>query len=545
MRIRRKRNKLTVHAISGTHVVTLAMDAERPITKKLLGFAIRRTDHTEDEEYWLKGFKVFEETDPGLPPGSLVPTYEHPVQTFLWSDYTAKPKHDYTYEVVPVYGKPKNLELRKGVKVKVSTEGEKEYTHAVYFNRGVAASQAYARKFQNKKPKKVPDRKAFEWLSRGLEEAMLAFIRRARTSDYALRGAFYEFNYQPVLTAFREAADAGADVKIIYDARKKSPREENDRAITKARIRELMIKRTRPKSYIAHNKFMVLLKGGKPREVWTGSTNVTESGIFGQLNVGHVVRDKSVAETYYAYWQELAKDPTNRELRKWVEANTPDPVGEPASGTITPLFSPRKTLAALEWYADRIDHASQTINLTLAFTIDQLFVEVFKRDRAYLRYLIFERKGKNFGLETPDKDVRIAVGAKLEGDYLYRWTKEKLTGYSVWVSYIHTKFLLIDTLSDDPIVISGSANFSKNSTTKNDENMLLIRGDTRVADIYLGEFMRLFNHFYFRNVANRQAADRASEDKKSAYLKDDESWVKPWYKRGTERYKRRRLFQGK
>jgi hypothetical protein len=31
--------------------------------------------------------------------------------------------------------------------------------------------------------------------------------------------------------------------------------------------------------------------------------------------------------------------------------------------------------------------------------------------------------------------------------------------------------------------------------------MLIIRGDTRVADIYLGEFMRLFNHFYFRFVA--------------------------------------------
>lgn len=544
MRVRRKRNKLTVRAISGTHVVTLAMDAEKSVTKKLLGFAIRRTDRTENEEYWIKGFKVFEETDPGLPPGSLVSTNEHPVQTFLWSDYTAKPKHDYTYEIVPVRGKPKNLELGKGVKVDVSTEGEKEYTHAVYFNRGVAASQAYARKFQNKKPEDVPDRKAFEWLSRGLEEAMLAFIKKARTPDYALRGAFYEFNYRPVLKAFRETADAGADVKIIYDARKKSPREENDRAIADAGIRDLMMKRTRPKSYIAHNKFMVLLKGGKPREVWTGSTNVTKGGIFGQLNVGHVVRDERVAETYYSYWQELAKDPTNRELRKWVEAHTPDPVGELASDTITPLFSPRKTLAALEWYAGCMDHATQTVNFTLAFTIDPLFAEVLQEDRDYLRYLILERRGKKSVPETADTDVRIAVGAKLEGDDLYRWTKEALTGFNVWVSYIHTKFLLIDALSKDPVVISGSANFSKNSTTKNDENMLLIRGDTRVADIYLGEFMRLFNHFYFRNVANRQAADPTSDEKKSAYLKNDDSWVKPWYTRGTERYKRRKLFQG-
>jgi phosphatidylserine/phosphatidylglycerophosphate/cardiolipin synthase-like enzyme len=45
--------------------------------------------------------------------------------------------------------------------------------------------------------------------------------------------------------------------------------------------------------------------------------------------------------------------------------------------------------------------------------------------------------------------------------------------------------MLVDPLCDDPLIITGSANFSDASTTKNDENMLVIRGDTRVADIYL------------------------------------------------------------
>lgn len=58
--------------------------------------------------------------------------------------------------------------------------------------------------------------------------------------------------------------------------------------------------------------------------------------------------------------------------------------------------------------------------------------------------------------------------------------------------------MLVDPLSDDPIVITGSANFSKASTDSNDENMLLICGNTRVADIYLGEYMRLWNHYAFR-----------------------------------------------
>ena len=67
-------------------------------------------------------------------------------------------------------------------------------------------------------------------------------------------------------------------------------------------------------------------------------------------------------------------------------------------------------------------------------------------------------------------------------------------------AYIHSKFMLIDPLGADPIVVTGSANFSVASTKENDENMLIVRGDRRVADIYFTEFNRLFNHYYFRSV---------------------------------------------
>ncbi|WP_280806638.1 phospholipase D-like domain-containing protein [Rhizobium leguminosarum] len=73
------------------------------------------------------------------------------------------------------------------------------------------------------------------------------------------------------------------------------------------------------------------------------------------------------------------------------------------------------------------------------------------------------------------------------------------------VFFIHSKFMLVDPLSDDPLICSGSANFSSNSLKANDENMLLIRGNTRVADIYLTEFDRIFRHFYARNAINEMA----------------------------------------
>ena len=48
--------------------------------------------------------------------------------------------------------------------------------------------------------------------------------------------------------------------------------------------------------------------------------------------------------------------------------------------------------------------------------------------------------------------------------------------------------------------------FSSNSLISNGENMLLIRGEKRVADIYLTELDRIFKHFYDRDAINRVGA---------------------------------------
>ena len=66
--------------------------------------------------------KVFQETSAGIPPGTPVSLREHPLQSFLWGDYTAKPGRPYDYRVVALYGKPKNLEIRHDGTLTVATE---------------------------------------------------------------------------------------------------------------------------------------------------------------------------------------------------------------------------------------------------------------------------------------------------------------------------------------------------------------------------------------------------------------------------------------
>lgn len=544
MRIIRKREikgKLSVHTITGNHVVLLGINAEEEMTDNLLGFAIHRADHTENEQYWLKGFKTFKEVESDPQPGSLVSTLEHPVQAFLWGDYTAKPAHTYTYKIVPMYDDPANLRQGDFVEISVGTVNVDQGEHAVFFNRGQTASQAYAWKFGNQKPEDVSNRQAYIWLSRGLEEAILNFISKATGNAYGLRAAVYEFNHLPVLKAFREAHERGIDVKIIYDSKKYGPGKNSDEAIEKVGIRNLMTPRKSNPSYIAHNKFIVLLHNGQPTEVWTGSANFTESGIFGQSNVGHLLRHDFIAEKFLAYWNELHSDPTAKNLREWVTPVTPVPTVFPDSEKAIPIFSPRKKIKALEYYAQLLDKAKQTVCFTAAFGINKRLAEVFAKDKPYLRYLLLERHGNNIDMIKRDIDNRIAVGATIGTGSSDRWMGE-ITRLGHHVRYVHTKFLLIDPLSNTPIVITGSANFSDASIKNNDENMIIIYRNTQVADIYLGEFMRLFNHYFFRYIRRSQEATRGTTEREPAYLASDSSWCDPYYEDGTMKQKERLLF---
>jgi len=103
--------------------------------------------------------------------------------------------------------------------------------------------------------------------------------------------------------------------------------------------------------------------------------------------------------------------------------------------------------------------------------------------------------------------------------------------------------LLADPLSDDPIVVTGSANFSSPSTTDNDENMIIIRGNKRAADIYFTEFNRLFNHYYFRAVQEKLSFDEKNKQpqENSLFLSPTDDWLKK-YQEGKLRYKRVKMF---
>lgn len=512
MRVTNADEKLIVHAVAGTYVVMLGFDLPESDCDGLLGFSIHRSDLAENEAGYMTAMKAFTETDPGFPAGASYSTWDHPIQSFQWADYSAKPGHSYVYTVTARKGTPHALTSFVTTTIRITTEAPTSGDHDVYFNRGVAGSQAYVHRFGDRTPDQVPNRKAFEWLSRGLNEALEEYLRSCIPGVDALRIAAYEFSYSQFLDVVKEVLDSGVDVQIVYDARKKNPRTKNIAAVQAKGLHApgVSFQRTQSKSYISHNKFIVKLHQGQPQSVWTGGTNFSEGGIFGHSNVAHVVENQAVAQKFLDYWSDLAGDPTTALLKARVEDLTPLPIGQPSVGT-TVLFSPRKSLDALDWYANLARNASESLFMTFAFGMHNLFKDVYGTATAPLRFALMEKKTRPMedGPERAAEEREIqrlrnmpenifAVGEFIRTNKIDGWVKERLTELNKNVRYVHNKFMLVDPLGDDPIVVVGSANFSDASTVKNDENMIVVRGNTRVADIYLGEFMRLYSHHAFR-----------------------------------------------
>jgi phosphatidylserine/phosphatidylglycerophosphate/cardiolipin synthase-like enzyme len=343
-----------------------------------------------------------------------------------------------------------------------------------------------------------------------------------------------------------KAVEAGADVKIVFDD-ESSYKTENENVIRRARLDEMKVVIPRTVSEgIRHNKFIVLLKKGKPVAVWTGSTNISDGGIFGHSNVGHIVWSKDVARKYLDYWTDLAANLTPGKLRPRNQALTPLPPGKPAKNSITLVFSARDakdSTASLQWYADRMAEAKEISCITLAFNLDKVFGEVVSKPADTLRYIVKDDDlgdGETIG---QDRNVLFAAGGHLEAGALANFLEERDNPLNT-NDYIHDKFMLVDPLGDDPLVVSGSANFSQPSQRINDENMVVIRGDTRVADIYFGEFMRIFDHHYVRYIIQKLSkADHQDPD--AGYLKvEPEDWLAGHFDPNSYKSRRRRYFVG-
>jgi len=571
-------NGITMKVFAGTTGVLLAFDVTAARRKGLLGFSLERLPppypgNKKPKWEWISGLMPF----PGQAhdAGALISSDVAPIQKFRWSDYKVYGDSEYAYRVHAMYGTPTQPTHLKGPKITVTTSSsDEDGVHNVTFNRAAGASQAFRRNFpeaiklmEEKRKyggfkdltvddleKVVPGVK--QWLARDVLKQILHVIASAKDGKWALDIAIYEYEWHEIVDAINAAVKRGVKVRMLFHSKKGDAQTAENKHNAKPLI-DKKLARERTTSAIFHDKFIVLSKvtgtgikmKRKPVMVLCGSTNFTHNGLFRQANVVHVVRTEKgktvnpVADKYEVLfdtiWNGEDKTPiTTGETSKWITANNV----MDAKASVFPGFSPRKDKADLTYFIKLIDAAKTDVLFSTAFVLPKEIIDALigKAGDPILRLGIQNTNANKIAGFHRDKSAQFAATA-LADDGFEAWLKEAMIAGAGNI-LIHTKVVVVDFTTDAPMIISGSHNLSNPASQKNDENYLVIKGNTDIADSYGVEVMRIYDHYRARWVAAEMAKRNSPL---SGTLQPNDKWTDRYFKKDSLHYRDRLRFAGK
>ncbi len=541
-----------VKAYAGTTGVLLAMDIDESSKPDLLGFAIEEKEKGKDWR-WLWSSLTFPNTPHTIPRWGATASNIAPFQKFRWGDYSIESGTTCAYRIYPAYrndgdpGPNNPPRLDTPLEVEVTTDDGKPAGHRVAFNRAVAASQSFGKQFEDldkqlSKQKNLaiedwPERPR-KWLEHGLLDRILGFVDRAKDDTWALDVAIYEYELPAIVAAVNAAHKRKVDLRVLYHAKvgddQTQANEESLKKIPKAK------KRARITSGIFHDKFIVLSKvsaAGKriPKAVLCGSTNFTENGVYRQANVVHSVDDATIAKKYaevFDFIWDNAEDVTA--TRDWINQNNPISSSE----AIFAGFSPRSGEVDLAEFIRVIKAADRDLLFATAFALPDKILDALlgQANDSVLRFGLQNTASRISGYHG-DRTAQFVATALLSKG-LEGWVKEGLRGQRGNL-LVHTKAVVVNFTGDKPMIISGSHNLSGAASKKNDENYLIIRGDTDLADRHGLEILRFYDHYRFRYYAKLLKFQKAKP------LAVDDSWADLYYTPGRLKCSDRLRFSGR
>lgn len=544
-----------VKAYAGTNGVLLAFDVAEGRKPGLLGFAIEQKEAGKPAQFLFNSL-----TFPGkahtFPQWNATPSNLAPIQKFRWADYSIEPGTTCQYRVHLAYGTPDQPDLQESLAITVKTDDGKPRDHRVVFNRAVAASQAFGRQFKktdewlsthkNAAIEDWPDpegTKARRWLEHGLLDQIVDFIKRAKSGAWALDVAIYEYELAAIVDAVNAAHKRGVNIRVLYHS--KVGDEQTDANIASLKRLPVAKKKARVTKKIFHDKFIVLSKVNAagvrdPQAVLCGSTNFTENGVYRQANVVHVTEDQTIADGYEVLFGEIWKAPTDvGATRKWISLNNLfDRTKQLWCG-----FSPRSGGGDLKEFEAALTGADKDVLFATAFALPKPILDALlgTPHDSVLRYGIQNSASKITGYHadrTSEFTTPALLSTGLEGWVKNAWVKESLRGQKGNL-LIHLKAIICNFTTDDPVVISGSHNLSASASSGNDENYLIMRGSTDLADRYGIEVLRFYEHYRFRYYA------KLLKLKEARPLEIDDSWADAYYEAGNLKESSRLRFAGR
>jgi phosphatidylserine/phosphatidylglycerophosphate/cardiolipin synthase-like enzyme len=290
---------------------------------------------------------------------------------------------------------------------------------------------------------------------------------------------------------------------------------------------------------LGHNKFLIRTdKKGNPIVAWTGSTNWAPTGLCTQVNNGLLIEDPDVAQIYLNQWHELKKA-KSLFPKPFVAANSePKRSGDDIPGQVrsTVWFTRTSKGVDMDALTEEVNNATEGI-LFLMFMPGAagLFSTVAAKSgdpKLYVRGVVSELP--NGRGDEGAVDVNLIDGPKhtpLHLDIIQpEGIKNPFANFAAEVTHkqflggighaiIHSKVVVIDPFSKerDPVVITGSHNFSSSASSKNDENFIIVKGDRELAEAYAVNIFGAYTHYRWR-------AFLSQTHKPFNGLKDSDAW---------------------
>jgi phosphatidylserine/phosphatidylglycerophosphate/cardiolipin synthase-like enzyme len=344
----------------------------------------------------------------------------------------------------------------------------------VYFNFPVDTSVA------------LPNNKA-----NGNTDYRIRLGNRIDSATYSIDMAMYSFNE---ITIIRDklinAMTRGVKIRVVYDHR-----DGNTQALMQDLINAGVKVIQRPVStYIMHNKFFVFdardTSAHSKKWVWGGSANITNDQFFNDVQNVILIQDESLANTYTREFEEMwgsHNDNFNTSLAKF---------GSQKGDNTPHVFNINGK--RIECYFSPSDNVSTKIeNLILNQTNKSINFLIF----AFTRFQIANRMKTKYN--PPNVMVRGVFDYSNNSTNNLYLEMKGIGGSQPWNpaarvfldtysnSLMHSKYMIIDadSLSSNPVVETGSFNYSEAATSGNDENILIVY-DSLIANQYYQDFVK-------------------------------------------------------
>ncbi len=354
--------------------------------------------------------------------------------------------------------------------------------HTAFSFSGAASTGDIKIYFNNPVDTTVATSKNAIYLHNTIDDTLIAYINRAKyTIDVAVYNFIQSSSISDIAGAINNAYANGIRIRWIYDG------SSSNSGISQLNSAIHTLASPVSVDYgIMHNKFMIV-DANSPNDsdaiVWTGSTNWNSGQMNEDVNNVIILQDKDLALAYTNEFNEmwgdtgLVPDLNNSKFGPDKSDNTQH-IFNVGGKTVECYFSPSDNTN--DYILDALNSANSSIYFAVyTFTLSQdayAILDKIQNEGVYVAGIIDQ-----FSMSYTPYSILSPVMGNLLRVYFQSNT------------LYHNKLVIVDPCdyTSDPLVETGSHNWTFSANTENDENTLIIH-DSTTANIYYQSFKKDF-----------------------------------------------------